>query len=68
MSVGRRDGSEVKTLATESEDPSFITRTHNEKKKDDSCKMSSDLHRHTLSYACPYKYTQTHKETTITPM
>lgn len=68
MSVGRRDGYEVKMLATKSEDVSFITRTHSEEEKDDPCKMSYDLHRHTPSYACPYKYTQTHKEMTITPL
>lgn len=60
MSVGRRDFSEVKMLATKSEDPSFITKTQNEKEKDDSCKMSSDL---TSTYCHTHVHTNTHRHT-----
>lgn len=34
--------------------------THMADKKTDSCKLSSDLHRHVMAHVCPYTETHTH--------
>lgn len=47
---------EVKRLASKHEDPSSIPATHVIKKRNDSCKLSPDLHSHTASHMHTYTH------------